>query len=102
MWAVTIKWKFTPNNTGLGTGLAYVKYGLSHTTTGFELFSKYREYNYVSDDFTSWEEYTDSFIIDINSTKDCYLNAIISNNDPQIVPIGVVMTDCSIRAILLQ
>jgi hypothetical protein len=69
IWAVTIKWKFTPDNTGLGSGLAYVKYGLSHTTTGFELFSKYREYNYASGDYTSWEEYSDSFIIDIASTK---------------------------------
>jgi hypothetical protein len=102
LWAVTIKWKFTPDNTGLGDGLAYVKYGLSHTTTGFELFSKYREYNYANGDFTSWEEFSDSFIVNIAYTNNFYLNAITSNDDPFIVPIGVIMTNCSIKAILIQ
>jgi hypothetical protein len=59
LWAITFKWKIVTDNSGLGDGLNYVKYGISNSTTGFELYSKYREFNYASGDYTSWEEYAD-------------------------------------------
>jgi hypothetical protein len=104
LWGISLKWKITKNGSNIDTvnGINYVKYGISNSSTDFELFSQYREFNYNSENYRTWEEYADSFILNVSSTKSLYLNAVIDNNDPNFVETRIFMKDCLITATLIQ
>ena len=103
LWSISFKWKIVTDNSTNGNGINYVRYGISnYTGDNFELFSKYRQYNYDSIDYRTWEEYADSFILNVTSTQNLYLNAYIDNSDPFSIPTGIIMTDCLITATLIK
>jgi hypothetical protein len=103
VWAISFKWAFTRlnDNSVDGNGIKYIKYGLSNTTTGFELFSKYKEYNYDYDVFQTWEEFSECTILNIQSIQNLNLNAYIDDSNSFFAETGIVMTNCSMKAILV-
>ena len=98
VWAVCAGWVF--GSVGInGDGDFYVTYGLSYSSTGFEILRKNKEYTMLSTDPTSFESYAECIIVTITETSTIYLNAYISRNTTQLW--DATMNNSFIRATLV-
>ena len=99
VWSISTGWSLVPTDVADDTTYNNLKYGLSYTKSGYEIFSLNRRFAINLATPSNWESYADQTIISVTDpTKNIYLNALI-NEAPNTT--GHLMNNVYITAKLL-
>jgi hypothetical protein len=97
VWAISFSWGFSASSID-GDGTKKVTYGLSTTSTGFEIMKKNKRYTIKFGDTTTWESYAECIIVNLKTTTSLFLNAFINNAS---ATTGAIMKNGTIKASLI-
>jgi hypothetical protein len=98
VWSISTGWVFDASS-AVGDGDFHVKYGLSYSSTGFEILSKNRPYSISFGDATTYESYAECIIVNIIRPETIYLNAFINNGTTTAT--GALMNKSFLNATLI-
>jgi hypothetical protein len=99
VWSISFGWGFSAiSNDGDGTN-NNVLYGLSYSTTDFEIAQENKSYGITFGNSTTYESYARCIILTLTKKQTLYLNAFINN---PAATSGALMTNSYITATLIK